>query len=132
MAKLVIHHVEPLKTNGPAPLAFATTMDRDQRDTWARQLPVWSRFVPFHATVTVVNRAEDMIGGDEAIAAGLPLCVFASNAGEYSGQNLHFFVNEDGTRGALLTAAGEVDEEAAALAFVRRDQGYGPGTDFPS
>lgn len=73
-----------------------------------------------------VSPSEMMIGGAEALAAGLPLAIFACDGNEYECENhVHFFVNEDGTRGAINEAEPLLDEEAAALAFVRRDQGYG-------
>ena len=127
---LTVHHAEPLKIDGPKPAKFSLSMNREQATEWAMAIPVWSRFVNFKPNTIIVCRSSKMIGGGEAEAVGLPLCVYACDGGEYDCPNhLHIFVNEDGTRGALLTANPVLDEEAVALAIIRRDQGYGPAAE---
>ena len=127
---LTVHHAEPTAIANNPPVVFVESMNRQQRADWAKSMPVWSRFVNFQPNNIVVGPSSRMAGGDEADTAGLPICVYAYEGNEYEAKNhLHIFVNEDGTRGALLTAAPEIDEEAVALAIVRRDQGYGPAAE---
>jgi hypothetical protein len=120
-----IHNVTPMFADGKTPVEFRPGT-REQNAAWARSMPVWSALSPLVSETVVVCRSDSMIWGDDAKAAGLPVAVFAGdqNGGEW------FAVNEDGTRGWRATQT-KVDEESIAIALVRRDQGYGPGADYP-
>ena len=116
-----VYHVSPTVDHPPP--VFRSDMDYKARIAWARQLPVLTSLRPAGRPVVVCDSA-GMIGGEEAVALGLPVCVFFETAdgGE------HVIVNEDGTRGAKLPRpAADPDDDGWAVGLVRRDQGYGPG-----
>jgi hypothetical protein len=138
-----VYDAVPAMTSGVAVQTFSHDWPPAERRRWLLASPVWPRLAaalglagePEHLAFRGTrSEAGDLCDADEMEAAGLPLGVYVGGDEWTAGQWLA--VNEDGTRGAILLGESDamranVDPDAAALGVVRRDQGYGPGSEFP-